>query len=139
MAAGAEAPADSGGLEIVLTFDEALDAASVPAGDAFAVTVSAGAQERTAALAATDPVAVAGAQATLTLAAGQEIRPGETVTVSYTKPAGANASPLQDTAATPNETGSFAGLAVATTWRPRPPRRRAGWPRRRAPPRARRC
>ena len=52
--------------------------------------------------------ATGGTALTLALDAGQEIRPGETVTVSYT-PTGAN--PLQDSGG--NQTPAFAGLPVA--------------------------
>ena len=65
---------------LALTFEEALDAASVPAAAAF--TVRAGGVER--ALATSGPVTVSGSTVTLTLASPVDHR--ETVTVDYTAP-----------------------------------------------------
>ena len=106
-AGGAEVPAGSAGLRVVLTFDEALDTASTPDKGAFAVTQAdgAGPAQRTV-----SAVAVAGAAVTLTLAAGDAVRPGETVTVSYTRP---QTGALRDTDPTPNATASFAAAPVA--------------------------
>ena len=78
------------GTTLTVTFDEALDPASVPPGSAFTVTVGGTA----VALASTDPVAVRGRTVTLTLAAA--VPPGDTVTVSYTVPTGGGARPVQD-------------------------------------------
>ena len=78
------------GTTVTLTYDKALDADSVPAATAFAVTVDGEA----ATLATSDPVAVSGKTVTLTLvsAAGA----GEAVTVKYTEPTGTDAKPLKD-------------------------------------------
>ena len=86
---------------LVLTFDEPLDATSAPAAGAFAVRV-AGADR------AVSAVRVAGRAVTLTLAAAAAA--GETVTVGYTKPEGAGATPVRDAAGNPAE--SFAGKPV---------------------------
>ena len=77
------------GTTLTLTYDEALDTASVPDKDAFAVTANAAA----AALAATTPVSISGKTVVLNLAT--PARGGETVTVSYTIP---TAHPVQDSA-----------------------------------------
>ena len=70
---------------LVLTYDEALDESSVPAPDAFTVTVTAlGGTVSTRALADTDPVAVSGATVTLTLAS--TVAAGQTVTVNQVVP-----------------------------------------------------
>ena len=89
------------GTALALTFSEALDAASKPAADAFAVTVAGDAR-------AVDEVALSGSAVTLTLASA--VSSGETVTVGYTAPAGANAAPLKD--ASGNAVAGFTGEAV---------------------------
>ena len=73
----ATANADS----VALTFEEALDEASVPAASAFTVRVGG---TRRVSLAALDPVTVNGSTVTLTLASPAAHR--ETVTVDYTVP-----------------------------------------------------
>ena len=87
---------------LTLTFSEALDADSKPSADAFAVTVAGTA--RTVA-----EVALSGSAVELTLASA--VASGETVTVGYTAPAGADAAPLQDAAG--NAVAGFSGGAVA--------------------------
>ena len=89
------------GTALTLTFSEALDADSKPAADAFAVTVAGDART-------VDAVALSGSAVELTLASAAAS--GETVTVGYTVPAGADAAPLQDTAG--NAVASFTGEAV---------------------------
>ena len=74
---------------VVLTWDEALDEASVPGAAAFTVRVGGAAWE----LAESDPVTVSGS--TVTLRFGSPVAPGETVTVDYAAPA---VDPLQDLA-----------------------------------------
>ena len=78
------------GTALVLTFGEALDAASVPETDTFKVTVDGGAE--------TEPSAVAidGAVVTLTLATA--VTAAQAVTVRYTAPAGQGAVGLRDAA-----------------------------------------
>ena len=76
------------GNTLVLTYDEALDGSSVPAGADFAVTVGG----TTVALAATNPVSVSGRTVSLTLAAA--VAPTDTVTLSYTAPG--SGAKLQD-------------------------------------------
>ena len=71
---------------LTLTFDEALDENSVPAGGAFTVTVNGSAVS----LASADPVAVSGDTVTLVLAA--PVVSTDLVTVSYAQPSG---SPLR--------------------------------------------
>ena len=95
------AAASVNGTALTLTFSEALDAASKPPADAFAVTVAGAA--RTVA-----EVALSGSSVTLTL--GSAAVSGETVTVGYTVPTGANAAPLKDAAG--NAVASFSGEAV---------------------------
>ena len=77
------------GATLVLTWDNALDEYSVPAGSAFTVKVGGTAVP----LAAVDPVAVAGRTVTLTLESG--VRHFDTVTVSYVAPSG---NPVRDEA-----------------------------------------
>ena len=89
------------GTTLTLTFSEALDAASKPSANAFAVTVAGTA--RTVA-----EVALSGSAVELTLGSG--VASGETVTVGYTVPTGADAAPLQDAAG--NAVAGFSGEAV---------------------------
>ena len=91
------------GASLVLTYDEALDTAHVPAASAFTVTVA----DSTAMLADTNPVAISGSAVTLTLAS--PVTPGQTVTVSYRVPA-AEANRLQDAAT--NEAAALNNQAV---------------------------
>ena len=74
---------------VVLTFDEALDEASVPVATAFTVRVGGVAR----ALAARDPVRVSGSTVTLKFASA--VAQGETVTVDYRVP---SVNPLRDLA-----------------------------------------
>ena len=90
------------GAALVLTYDEALDEASVPAPGAFTVTVAGAARG----LAASDPVAVSGKTVTLTLASA--VAHGEAVTLGYTVPA---AQPLRNLAGL--GAPGFAGREVA--------------------------
>ena len=86
---------------LTLTFSEALDAASKPAADAFAVTVAGDART-------VDAVALSVSTVELTLASA--VASGETVMVGYTAPTGANATPLKD--ASGNPVAGFSGEAV---------------------------
>ena len=99
------APALSGaevdGASLTLTFSEALDGSAAPAAAAFVVTV--GGAER-----GVSDVSVGAGTVTLTLAVAVEV--GETVTVGYTVPAGATASPIRDPAGNP--AAGFSGEAV---------------------------
>ena len=90
------------GTVLTLTFSEALDADSRPAAVAFAVTVADDAR-------AVDAVALTGSAVELTLASA--VASGEAVTVGYTAPTGANASPLKDAAG--NAVAGFTGEAVS--------------------------
>ena len=94
----------AGGLLVTLTFDEALDADSIPDPAAFTVSVQGTARTPAAAAVLDEPDALI-----LTLPA--PVRPGETVTVSYTGPEGAGGRPLQDGAR--NAVAAFAGVAAA--------------------------
>ena len=88
------------GTALTVTFDEALDEASVPAPGDFHVTV--GTARRNV---AAGGVAIDGAAVTLTLASA--VLHGDTVKVRYTKPA---ANPLQDAAG--NDVETFADQSV---------------------------
>ena len=92
------------GTRLVLTYDEALDEDSAPAASAFTVKVN----ESPVSLADADPVAVRGVAVILTLAAA--VGAGDTVTVSYAKPAGAADPKLRDAAG--NEAASFTNQAA---------------------------
>ena len=94
---GAEVDGDA----LTLTFSEALDGSAAPAAAAFVVTV--GGAER-----GVSDVSVGAGTVTLTLAVAVEV--GETVTVGYTVPAGATASPIRDPAGNP--AAGFSGEAV---------------------------
>ena len=96
------ASASVNGTALTLTYGEALDAASKPAAGAFAVTVEGTART-------VDAVALSGSAVELTLASA--VASGETVTVGYTAPSGADAAPLKDAAG--NAAASFAGEAVS--------------------------
>ena len=86
---------------LTLSFDKALDEGSVPPAGAFAVLVGGTAR-------GVSSVAVSASAVTLTLAS--RVVSGETVTVSYAVPTGANASPLQDAAGNP--AAGFSNRAV---------------------------
>ena len=96
------AAASVNGTVLILTFSEALDAGSKPAADAFAVSVEGAART-------VDAVALSGSAVELTLASAAAS--GETVTVAYTVPTGADAAPLKDAAG--NAAAGFSGEAVA--------------------------
>ena len=89
---------------LTLTFGEGLDEDSKPASDAFSVAVDGAAR-------GVSDVSISGSTLTLTLASA--VLAGETVTVSYTVPAGANANPLRDTA--DNAAAGFSDQAVTNT------------------------
>ena len=86
---------------LVLTYNEALDTSSKPAGSAFTVKVGGTAVS----LATSGAVAVAGSTVTLTLAAA--VAAADTVTVSYAVP---GSNPLQDAGGT--DAPAFTDLAV---------------------------
>ena len=83
--------AEVDGTKLEMEFNQSLNTAVVPAPGDFAVTV-----EGTARSVASGSVAVAGKKVTLTLSSAVTV--GQTVTVSYTKPTGATAMPLENTA-----------------------------------------
>ena len=89
------------GATLTLTYDEVLDGDSTPATTAFAVTV--GGTDR-----GIDGVSVKSSNLTLTLASA--VTSDDTVTVSYTVPVEAGASPIQDLAG--NDAPSFSGQSV---------------------------
>ncbi|MHB8643094.1 MAG: OmpL47-type beta-barrel domain-containing protein [Gaiellaceae bacterium] len=93
---------------LTLTFDEALNTGSTPAGSAFTVDQNGSAQANPTA------VSVSGSTVTLTLAA--PIRNGDTVTVAYTEPA---TNRVQDTSA--NAAASFGAQAVTNATASLPP------------------
>ena len=86
---------------LVLTYNEALDANSVPGSGAFTVKVGGTAVS----LASNNPVAISGSTVTLTLAAA--VTASDTVTVSYAVP---SSNPIQDAAGT--DTAAFTDEAV---------------------------
>ena len=90
------------GATLVVTFDEALDTASVPAAPGgFTVTVTRGGStvsgHTVSGLSLPSPGTV------LTLTLSQAVRSGDAVTLAYAKPT----TPLQDRATTPNEVANF--------------------------------
>ena len=89
------------GAALTLTFDEALDDASVPPADAFTVAVGGTARD-------VDLVTLSGSAVALTLAA--PVAADATVTVGYAPPTGAGATPLQDAAG--NAVAAFSDRAV---------------------------
>ena len=91
------------GRMLTVTFDRALDAGSAPSGSAFVVTATQGGTTRT--IAGTGTSSISGNTATVTLAGA--VAHGETVTVSYTRPA---TNPLQDMAG--GEAPSFTDQTV---------------------------
>ncbi|MEW5763273.1 MAG: SwmB domain-containing protein, partial [Bacillota bacterium] len=86
------------GNQLVLTYNETLDSASVPSAVYFTVKVNGQAQASPAS------VSISGSQVTLTLAAA--VNAGDTVTVSYTR----GDNPLQDTAG--NDAAEFTDQSV---------------------------
>ena len=93
------------GAPLTLTFNEPLDAASVPASSAFTLKVAGAAVT----LADTNPVAIAGRTVVLTLAT-EVTDATQTVTVSYAVPTG---SPIQDAGGT--DAAAFTDRAVDNT------------------------
>ena len=93
--------ANVNGDALTLTFGEPLDGGSVPAASAFSVTVDEAAR-------GISDVSLSGGAVTLTLASAAVS--GETVTVGYTVPTGANARPLRDAAE--NAVAGFSNRAV---------------------------
>ena len=81
--------ATADGAELVLAYNEALDATSQPAADAFAVVVT-DSETGLTSVPAVDDVSIAGSEVTLTLAAA--VRHGDSVTLSYTPGTG----PIRD-------------------------------------------
>ena len=98
------------GAVLTLTFGEALDTASQPAASSFAVSVAGSART-------VDAVAVSGKVVTLTLSSA--VASGETVTVGYTVPTGADAKPVQDAAG--NRAASVADAEVTNETAPESP------------------
>ena len=83
------------GAAITLTYNETLDATSIPDGTAYSVKVN----SSTVALATTNPVAINGSVVTVTLASA--VNTVDTVTIDYTPPTGMDASPVRDAAGNP--------------------------------------
>ena len=102
------ASAEVDGTALTVTFDEALDAGSPPAGSDFTVTAAPGEGEARS-VAGTGTAGIEEAAVTVTLA--DPVLVGETVTVAYTPPSGAEASPLRDAAG--NEVAAFAEESAA--------------------------
>ena len=90
------------GTALIVTFDEALDTASVPtATGGFTVTVIRGGN----AVPGHTVTGVAVSGPTVTLKLAQGVLPGDTVTLAYTP----TSTPLRDRAVTPNEVAAFSG------------------------------
>ena len=89
-------------------FDEALDSTSQPAASAYTIKVEGNARTPISAFILTSPPAIQ-----FVLASNDVVRPGETVTVSYTKP---GTNPLQDAAGL--ETASFTDFPAANNLPP---------------------
>ena len=85
---------------LLVAYDEALDPGSQPATSAFTVKVGGAARS-------VDMVEISGSVVTLTLASG--FRPGDTLTVSYTKP---GSSPIRDASSNANEAASLTETTV---------------------------
>ena len=79
---------------LTLSFDEVLDEGSTPEAGAFAVAVDGTARS-------VSSVSVSASTVTVTLTLASVVVAGETVTVGYTVPTGANARPLRDVAGNP--------------------------------------
>ena len=88
--------------KVQLTFDESLDSTSISGTSAFTVKVEGNSRTPTSVTAGSSTQRI-----NLNFAATDAIRPGETVTVSYTKP---GSNPLKDAA--DNEVASFTDQAV---------------------------
>ena len=101
-----DTPPSVNGNTLTLTYDEALDTASVPPSGAFAVTVNGSGVN----LASGSPVAIAGSAVTLTLASA--VTAADTVAVSYTAPAGMDATPVRDASANHNAAADLSGQPV---------------------------
>ncbi len=93
--------ANVNGESLTLTFGEPLDGGSVPAPSAFSVTVGGAAR-------GVSDVSMSGNSVTLTLVSAVVF--GETITVGYTVPTGANGRPLRDAAE--NAVAGFSNRAV---------------------------
>ena len=104
-AASALSGASVDGAALTLTFGEALDEGSAPPGSSFAVTVAGAAR-------IVDSAAVSGSVVTLTLTSA--VTAGETVTVGYTVPTGADAKPVRDAAGNPAAAFADAPVTNAT-------------------------
>ena len=84
---------------LTLIYDEALDAESVPAASAFTVKVDGTTVPLVTATPSVSPVWIGGTAVTLILQGGTAaVGAGQEVTVTYTKPTGATAQPIQDLA-----------------------------------------
>ena len=101
-----DTPPSVNGNTLTLTYNEALDTASVPGSDAFAVTVNGNGAN----LAGGNPVAIAGSAVTLTLASA--VTAADTVAVSYTAPSGAGANPIRDASANHNAAAGLSNQPV---------------------------
>ena len=96
------------GTALKVTFDEALDATSIPtSSSAFTVTVSRDGSPVSGVTVSTLSLSPSGTVLTVTLS--QAVRGGDTVTLAYRPPA---QSPLRDRATTPNQVAAFSGRAV---------------------------
>ena len=109
------------GATLAVTFDEALDAASVPAAPGgFTVTVTRGSSTVSGHTVSALSLSSSGTVLTLTLAQG--VLAGDLVTLAYAKPS----TPLRDRATTPNDVANFT-TGPAAYWRLSTGPRRWNW------------
>ena len=111
---------------LTLTFNEALDESSTPPAASFAVTVTGTTRPTDAVSVSVDAVSVSGSTVVLTLSS--EVLSGEVVSVGYTVPTGAGATPIKDTAGNAvatfasaqvtNETGALPVVSIAPSLTP---------------------
>ena len=95
------------GATLTLTFDEALDTASVPAAPGgFTATVTRGGNPVSGYT--VSGLSLSGSGTVLTLTLSQAVRGGDAVTLAYAKPT----TPLRDRAVTPNDVAAFSGQSV---------------------------
>ena len=95
------------GATLTVIFDEALDAASVPAAPGgFTATVTR--DGNTVSGYTVSGLSLSGSGTVVTLTLAQAVRAGDAVTLAYAKPS----TPLRDRASTPNEVADFGGQAV---------------------------
>ena len=107
-AAPALASASVDGAALTLTFDEALDATSAPAGSAFTMTATPEGGGESRSIAGTGTAAFDNTGRILTVTLAEAVAPGETLAAAYAVP---DTNPLRDLAENP--VAAFSGTAAA--------------------------